>query len=148
MVLCERSPVRFVKHISRPTSYLHVLSRARKHRSTIATYQNRSTDRLNEITFIAKTPAKTPISPVSPTGQAVEWHGVNRERVDSGRVRLATPGSPVTHHWPAHLGDHVICGQRSPWKESFFRTYNLLNHTYFFHRILYRLYKRLYLNFT
>lgn len=38
MVLGERSPVvRFVKRVSRPTGYLNVLSRARKHRSTIAT---------------------------------------------------------------------------------------------------------------
>lgn len=78
---------------------------------------------------------KTPISPVSPTGQAVEWHGVNREREGSARVRLVTPGSPVTHHRPARLGESSICGHfqtKSTWKDSFFLTYNFLNHTYFF----------------
>lgn len=104
--------------------------------------------------FIERTPAQKKLHFYQFPPQVRKWSGTEStgERVGSGRWRPPPPGRACgARHWPAHLNDSLICGHfqtESTWKESFFLTYNLLNDTYFFsHRILYRLYKRLYLEF-
>lgn len=84
--------------------------------------------------FIEKTLAKSLISPVSPTGQAVEWHEV-RERVGSGEWgRWLLPVLWRTINLHIWVSDCLICGrfQTRFHVKRIFLTYNLLNHTSFF----------------